>query len=570
MADGLSGAEAAVERIRRRVSPSLETVRGQLRARLLSSTFVVSAVAVLCAAVLALIGWNVLLARAASETAASRAAETLAGFAGREAEADVAAADTFLRGLIAVLPVSGPVQLTASQYAVLSVVAGEDGRLGAVVVLDAGARPLHLIAPPDGPVAWPDAGFAAAPWFTEALRQPSRLVVGPPSDGLARPQPVLPIARAISGPDGVRGVVMAELLVESIEGSLADLDLGPEGVVWLLWGEETVVFRQPPADDPGESSRGMSSLPHVRHAIGSSKDADRGMTTVDRGARLYAVRALADAPLIIAVGIAELELATGMTLTSQSRAMLESGGAVAVFDEYVVDGEIRIDWQDPLEVLMPTSPTGEVPVERSDTLPAVVQKPPAPVQAGILLLPETARELGLDVEPMALMVQLDEAPGFVQSDAVRAISVDRTGSEWGIPTYIETGPTDAVGPSAWALLAVSGVIAITASTVAVGLSRIDGRRDSAILGAVGATPRLRRAIGFWQVLVLAGLGSLVGSVLGVAAAGALALPGGPLPFAPPWMQLLLSTVAVPLAIAIGAWLFPGRQNALPTDRSAIA
>ena len=267
---------------------------------------------------------------------------------------------------------------------------------------------------------------------------------------------------------------------------------------------------------------------------------------------------------------AELELATGMTLTSQSRAMLESGGAVAVFDEYVVDGEIRIDWQDPLEVLMPTSPTGEVPVERSDTLPAVVQKPPAPVQAGILVLPETARELGLDVEPMALMVQLDEAPGFVQSDAVRAISVDRTGSEWGIPTRIETGPTDAVGPSAWALLAVSGGIAITASPVAVGRWRIDGRRDSAILGAVGATPRLRRAIGFWQVLVLAGLGSLVGSVLGVAAAGALALPGGPLPFAPPWMQLLLSTVAVPLAIAIGAGLFPGRQNALPTDRSAIA
>ena len=72
------------------------------------------------------------------------------------------------------------------------------------------------------------------------------------------------------------------------------------------------------------------------------------------------------------------------------------------------------------------------------------------------------------------------------------------------------------------------------------------------------------------MLVLAGLGSLVGSALGVAAAGALALPGGPLPFAPPWLQLGLSTVAMPLAIALGAWLFPGRQNALPTDRSAIA
>jgi putative ABC transport system permease protein len=266
----------------------------------------------------------------------------------------------------------------------------------------------------------------------------------------------------------------------------------------------------------------------------------------------------------------ELELATGMTLSAESRAVLERGGAVALFDEYVADGEVRTEWKDPVETLMPSSPTGEVPAERSDTLPAVVQEPPAPLYAGILLLPDTARELGLDVEPLAVMAQLDEAPSFAQSDAVRAISIERTGEEWGIPIHIETGPTDAVGPSAWALLGVSGVIAITASTVAVGLSRIDGRRDAAILGAVGATPRLRRAIGFWQVLVLAGLGSLVGSALGVAAAGALALPGGPLPFAPPWLQLGLSTVAMPLAIALGAWLFPGRQNALPTDRSAIA
>ncbi|MBR21539.1 MAG: hypothetical protein CMF57_03710 [Leifsonia sp.] len=269
-------------------------------------------------------------------------------------------------------------------------------------------------------------------------------------------------------------------------------------------------------------------------------------------------------------GVAELELATGMTLTDESRRVLERGGAVALFDEYVVDGEVRIDWQDPVETLTPSSPAGDVPAERSDMLQAVVQRPPAPLQAGILLLPDTARELGLDVEPLAVMAQLDEAPAFGQSDAVRAISVDRTGEEWGIPIHIETGPTDAVGPSAWALLGVSGVIAITASTVAVGLSRIDGRRDSAILGAVGASSRLRRSIGFWQVLVLAGLGSLVGSALGVAAAGALALPGGPLPFAPPWLQLGLSTVAMPLAIALGAWLFPGRQNALPTDRSAIA
>jgi len=268
--------------------------------------------------------------------------------------------------------------------------------------------------------------------------------------------------------------------------------------------------------------------------------------------------------------VAELELATGMTLTSESRRILQSGGAVALFDDYVDDGEVRIDWREPSEILMPSSSTGEVPVVRSDRLPAVVQRPPVPVSAGILLLPSTAREFGLEVEPLAVMAQLVEAPTFVQADAVRAISFNRTGEEGGAPTHIETGPPDAVGPAAWGLLGISGVIAITASSVAVGLSRVDGRRDSAILGALGATPRLRRSIGFWQVLVLAGVGSVIGSLLGVAAAGALALPGGPLPFAPPWLQLGLSTIAVPLVIAVGAWLFAGRATALPTDRSAIA
>lgn len=355
-------------------------------------------------------------------------------------------------------------------------------------------------------------------------------------------------------------------LSEALDGAEVTTILGVQEIAEVEWnqitGEPTIL------DDAPVPTVAILQEECTALWFGPGGTQDEGLTCNDRVVQyLFSTyQFLGDR---IRVGsVAELELATGMTLTLESRAMLERGGAVALFDEYVADREVRIDWSDPADQIEPGIDGPRV--LRSDTLPAVVQKPPAPLNAGLLLLPDTARELGLDVEPMALMVQLDDAPGFAQSDAVRAISVGRTGDEWGIPTQIETGPADAVGPSAWALLGVSGVIAITASTVAVGLSRIDGRRDSAILGAVGATPRLRRAIGFWQVLVLAGLGSLVGSVLGVAAAGALALPGGPLPFAPPWMQLVLSTVAVPLAIAVGAWLFPGRQNALPTDRSAIA
>lgn len=265
----------------------------------------------------------------------------------------------------------------------------------------------------------------------------------------------------------------------------------------------------------------------------------------------------------------ELELATGMTLSPESRRMLQNGGAVSLFDEYVDGGEVRIDWRDARDVAEPP-PSGDVSIVRSELIPAVVQRPPALLNAGILISEETASQLGLEVQPLAVMAQLESAPSLAQADAVQAISVGRVGDEWGIPTHIETGPPDVIGPAAWTLLAASGAIAIAASTVAVGLSRIDGRRDAAILAAVGATPRLRRAIGFWQVLVLAGLGSIIGSALGIAAAGALSLPGGPLPFSPPLLQLVLSTVAIPVIIAVVVWLLPGRQGALLTDRSAIA
>ena len=86
----------------------------------------------------------------------------------------------------------------------------------------------------------------------------------------------------------------------------------------------------------------------------------------------------------------------------------------------------------------------------------------------------------------------------------------------------------------------------------------------------GATRSLRRAVSLRQAFLLAGVGSLIGAVLGVLTAGALALPGGPLPFAPPWLPLAIVAIGVPVLIGIGAWIFAGRSTALPTDRTAIA
>lgn len=276
-----------------------------MRAHLARGELVLPAVTLLCIAVVALIGWNVLLAREAAKTAAARANEALAQLAGHDAEADIATVDAFLRGLGAVLPAEGPARLTAAQYAVLSALAGEEEGLGSVVVLDRAGRPLHAIAPADGAVSWPPDGFANAPWFIEAMRQPSGLVVGAPTTGISEPEPVLPIARAVTGSDGATAVLMAELLVSSLERSLGALDLGPEGVVRLVWGRDTVVLRLPPGDGrAGKATDASLAVPGRRAGSDGT-----GAGPTDVAEEVSVVRPLGQLPLTLTVGIGDGDLA---------------------------------------------------------------------------------------------------------------------------------------------------------------------------------------------------------------------------------------------------------------------
>ena len=78
---------------------------------------------------------------------------------------------------------------------------------------------------------------------------------------------------------------------------------------------------------------------------------------------------------------------------------------------------------------------------------------------------------------------------------------------------------------------------------------------------------------FWQAVVIAGIGTLLGAAIGLLPSLALAIPpqlaaasGTPVPasglpdFAPPWLQLGLTAAALPLLIAIGSWLTAGRRR----------
>ncbi len=301
--------------------PALEAVPDRLRAHMVTGAFVVSGVTMLCIAVFTLIGWNVMLTRSTSQTAAVKTVENLAHLASHDAEAHVAAVDAFLRGLIAALPREGEARLTQAQFDVLSSLAGAVDRLGSVVVFDTAGRPLQTVAADDATSKSPAREVAAAPWFVEALKAPDRIAIGAPVAGLFDGASVLPVALAVPGPSGVRAVVMAELRVDAFEQSLAGVDLGSSGVVWLLWNDETIVFRLPSLDRTGDTGLSVAGSANAQYYVGQTQGTYRGRSAIDGIERLYAFRALPGVPLILAVGIGVEDFADWQRQATVSLAM---------------------------------------------------------------------------------------------------------------------------------------------------------------------------------------------------------------------------------------------------------
>jgi putative ABC transport system permease protein len=118
---------------------------------------------------------------------------------------------------------------------------------------------------------------------------------------------------------------------------------------------------------------------------------------------------------------------------------------------------------------------------------------------------------------------------------------------------------------------VVSVLVVGASSVALGLARFERRPDDATLAAVGGTPALRRRIGFWQGLLIAGFGTMAGAVAGILPAIGLSIqsPRSMNLADVPWWTLAVLAVALPLAIAVINMLVPPRAPDL-TRRTVIA
>jgi len=269
--------------------------------------------------------------------------------------------------------------------------------------------------------------------------------------------------------------------------------------------------------------------------------------------------------------VSGLSLVLGREPSAAAQQALASGGAVSLYPGYVDDGTVSISWWSPQQASQLFSSNDPGTPLKTQSLTAVVDLPAHPVYFGIFISPATADHLGLDYHDSTLVASTKTMPTTPQQDALRQAfyALPDNNSQNGANIYptLETGPPDLGTAVVWGLLGLAGLIALASSAIAIGLARFDGRQDDATLSALGAGRVVRRSFAFWQAIIIAGIGSVLGAATGLVPAYALGAVG--MPFVPPWIPIGIAVVALPVVIACGSWLLATRSR-VSARRVAIA
>ena len=189
--------------------------------------------------------------------------------------------------------------------------------------------------------------------------------------------------------------------------------------------------------------------------------------------------------------------------------------------------------------------------------------------------PSAAAELAPDAEVTDLFVSV--APGADELAVVGAVR-DRLGAA---SVMFLSGATERVSymqivdvmlAIVVGLLGVAVVIALVGVANTLSLSVIERRRESATLRAIGLSRRGLRFMLAVEGMLIAGVGALLGAVLGVAYgwAGAATVFGqiGALDLAVPWLDLGIVAVVALLA-GLAASVLPGRSAARTPPVAAL-
>ncbi|GII55743.1 hypothetical protein Pth03_41320 [Planotetraspora thailandica] len=220
--------------------------------------------------------------------------------------------------------------------------------------------------------------------------------------------------------------------------------------------------------------------------------------------------------------------------------------------------------------------TDDGPDEHEQSLPAIVVRASGEGRAHMVVSPEAIKKQGYATETALLLV--DPAEYRVSPATAQRLLTDLDGMSSQITGRLEGPPGDPDDTPLLVLLgAAAAVLVLGMTLVATSLAVAEARTDLAVMSAVGAAPRVRRAVKAGQALVIALGGTVIGVVAGLVAGVASRWPephtGAPqvlfgadgfrIPMpeqvAPviivPWSLIALLVVGLPLLAALVCGVF---------------
>lgn len=253
-------------------------------------------------------------------------------------------------------------------------------------------------------------------------------------------------------------------------------------------------------------------------------------------------------------------------------------GAVVFDRRYVKDGMVTVavrtrTAQDstPPAAVSAAEPLPAEPAPRLVGIPARYVAPAADVPSLAVLGAGAVRTVGVPPGDLGLLFDTTRMPSEAEEQRARA---QLDGVVPGVSFDIERGYQGRPSTQLLLLAAATVVVALGAAGVATGLALADGRRDLATLGAVGAPPRVRRALSAAQSWVIALVGTVLGLAVGLLPAaalrwrtakaaadafdmsgdGAFGISRPDVPLVVPWAEMGLALLVVPLLAAVIAAL----------------
>jgi len=270
----------------------------------------------------------------------------------------------------------------------------------------------------------------------------------------------------------------------------------------------------------------------------------------------------------------DVEALTGLALSNAERREFAAGGTIAAFvqrpvpqgyAEYVDDDDnAQLAFWNAKDLY-----AGELPDPvRTETLPVQVHVG-ASTAYPLILSPAAAERYGVESHVSSWIALFDAPPSDAMMDRLRADAETASTAGAMYDVRMENGP-DSPMPWLALVLGILSIIVVAAATISLGLARIERREDDATLAAVGATTALRRRVSAWQAVIIAGVGCVLGVLLGLAGTWALtqAVPGTRMSDAPV-LWLLGIAIGLPAVIALVSLMIrPPRPDL--THRTAIA